>query len=118
MLLLVEPEAFRRSCDEARARRQCVGLVPTMGALHEGHMALIAEATRRTDFVAVSIFVNPTQFGPSEDLARYPRTLDSDAARCEAAGAAVVFAPSAQAMYPPGEETRVRVGATAAPLCG
>ncbi len=118
MQLLREPESFRRACDEARARGLRVGLVPTMGALHAGHAALIAEARRHASFVVVSIFVNPTQFGPGEDLARYPRTLDADSATCERAGAAAVFAPAADAMYPPGDETRVRVGATAAPLCG
>ncbi|MCC6554059.1 MAG: pantoate--beta-alanine ligase [Polyangiaceae bacterium] len=89
-----------------------------MGALHAGHVSLVEEARRRADFVAVSVFVNPTQFGPSEDLARYPRTLDRDVEACASAGAAGVFAPEAGAMYPPGDEARVRVGATAAPLCG
>jgi pantoate--beta-alanine ligase len=118
MQVLREPEAFRRACDEARARGLRVGLVPTMGALHAGHVALIEEARRRAAFVAVSIFVNPTQFGPSEDFSRYPRPLDADLDRCREADAAAVFAPAADAMYPPGDETRVRVGATAAPLCG
>jgi pantoate--beta-alanine ligase len=118
MQLLREPDAFRRACDEARARGQRVGLVPTMGALHAGHVALVREARAHADFVAVSVFVNPTQFGPNEDLARYPRTLDADVERCSAAGAAAVFAPAEAAMYPPGDETRVRVGATAGPLCG
>lgn len=95
-----------------------MGLVPTMGALHEGHLALVREARRLASFVVVSIFVNPTQFGPNDDFARYPRDLDSDVSKLEAAGASAVFAPSAGAMYGPGEETRVRVGATAAPLCG
>jgi len=116
--LLLEPEPFRHACDEARARGLRVGLVPTMGALHAGHAALIAEARRHASFVVVSIFVNPTQFGPGEDFERYPRTLEADAATCERAGAAAVFAPAAAAMYPPGDETRVRVGATAEPLCG
>jgi pantoate--beta-alanine ligase len=89
-----------------------------MGALHRGHVALIDEAKRRASFVVVSVFVNPTQFGPNEDLARYPRTLDADVEKCTRAGADVVFAPSPEAMYPPGDETRVRVGATAGPLCG
>jgi pantoate--beta-alanine ligase len=89
-----------------------------MGALHRGHAALIEEARRRAGFVAVSVFVNPTQFGPNEDFARYPRTLDADVDKCKAAGASIVFAPAADAMYPSGEETRVHVGATAEPLCG
>jgi pantoate--beta-alanine ligase len=118
MQLVHEPEAFRRLCDEARARGQRVGLVPTMGALHAGHVALVEDARRRADVVAVSIFVNPTQFGPNEDYARYPRTLEADTEKCGRAGASIVFAPAADAMYPPGDETRVRVGATAGPLCG
>jgi pantoate--beta-alanine ligase len=118
MQLLREPQDFRRACDEARARGQRVGLVPTMGALHAGHVALVTEALRHASFVVVSIFVNPTQFGPNEDFARYPRTLEADAAKCAAAGASAVFAPAPEAMYPPGDETRVRVGATAGPLCG
>ncbi|WP_437984471.1 pantoate--beta-alanine ligase [Sorangium sp. So ce117] len=112
------PGDLRVACDRARAGGSRVGLVPTMGALHAGHLALITEARRRTDFVAVTIFVNPTQFGAGEDLARYPRTLERDLAACAEAGADGVFAPDVAAMYPPGEETRVRVGATAGPLCG
>src|SRR5690606_38784196 len=118
MELLREPEALRSACDAARARGARVGLVPTMGALHDGHLSLLAEARRRADFSVVTIFVNPTQFGPSEDLARYPRDLEGDARRCAEGGAAVVFAPDARHMYPPGEETRVRVGSTATHLCG
>ena len=118
MQLLREPLDFRRACDDARALGLSVGLVPTMGALHEGHAALIREARKHADFVAVSVFVNPTQFGPNEDLARYPRTLEKDAEMCAAAGASLVFAPTEGVMYPPGDETRVRVGATAADLCG
>ncbi|WP_437677961.1 pantoate--beta-alanine ligase [Sorangium sp. So ce131] len=113
-----QPNELRHACERAREAGRRVGLVPTMGALHAGHLALIAEAKRRADFVAVTVFVNPTQFGAGEDLARYPRTLDRDLAGCAEAGAAGVFAPEVAAMYPPGEETRVRVGATAAPLCG
>lgn len=118
MELWREPEAFRRACDAARARGERVGLVPTMGALHAGHLALVEEARRRAGFVVVTIFVNPTQFGPNEDFARYPRDLERDAALCEQAGASAVFAPAVDAMYPPGDETRVHVGRTAAPLCG
>jgi len=89
-----------------------------MGALHEGHLALIAEATRRCSFVAVSIFVNPTQFGPNEDLDKYPRSLDRDLAGCAQAGAACVFAPDVAAMYPAGDSTRVRVDGLTSSLCG
>jgi pantoate--beta-alanine ligase len=112
------PATFRTVCDEARARGERVGFVPTMGALHEGHLALVREAKRRAPFVAVSIFVNPTQFGPNEDFTRYPRDLAGDVAKVAAVGADVVFAPEPAAMYPTGEQTRVRVGALAEPLCG
>jgi pantoate--beta-alanine ligase len=115
---LVDPEAFRAACEGARGRGERVAFVPTMGALHDGHMALLREARRRGSFVAVSVFVNPTQFGPSEDLARYPRTLEADAERCHEEGVAALFAPDKSAMYPPGEETRVKVSATARALCG
>ncbi|EYF01278.1 pantoate--beta-alanine ligase [Chondromyces apiculatus] len=118
MELRTDPEEFRRACEEARAGGARVGLVPTMGALHEGHLTLIGEARKRAPFVAVTLFVNPTQFAPGEDFARYPRTLERDSAACEAAGASVLFAPEVSTMYPPGEETRVHPGATAAPLCG
>ncbi len=110
------PDATRAACDAARARGQRVGLVPTMGALHEGHLALVKEAGRHADFVVVSIFVNPTQFGPSEDFARYPRDLARDVANLD--GASLVFAPEVSAMYPPGDETRVHVGPLAEHLCG
>ncbi len=116
-----EPEAFRARCEAARRAGARLGFVPTMGALHEGHLTLAREARRRVGeggLVAVSIFVNPTQFGPNEDLARYPRELDADVARCAAAGVDVVFAPSPDAMYPPGDQTRVRVPRVAEPLCG
>ncbi len=89
-----------------------------MGALHDGHLALVALAQQRADVVIVSIFVNPTQFGPSEDLARYPRTLDADLARCRDAGVDAVFAPTASELYPDGAQTFVEVVELAKPLCG
>jgi len=113
-----DPEDFRRGCENARLRGARVGLVPTMGALHRGHQTLIAEARKRADFVVASIFVNPTQFGPNEDFAKYPRDLEGDAKKCAEAGAIGIFAPAPADMYPPGDETRVRVGALAANLCG
>jgi pantoate--beta-alanine ligase len=93
---------FREACEAARAEGETVGVVPTMGYLHQGHLSLIARAREECGFVAVTIFVNPLQFGPSEDLADYPRDLDRDVAECERAGADVVFAPGEEEMYPAG----------------
>src|SRR5512144_1768269 len=118
MQLLREPEAFRRACDEARARGQRVGLVPTMGALHAGHVALIEEACRKSAFVAVSIFVNPTQFGPNEDYSRYPRPLEKDLAALEQAGVDAVFLPEPGMIYPAGYKTFVTVEDLGKKLCG
>lgn len=94
---------------DARRLGKRVGFVPTMGALHEGHFALVDEAKRVADFVVVSIFVNPMQFGPAEDFSRYPRTLESDVAGCEGRGVDIVFAPDADTMYPVGYSTSVDV---------
>ncbi|MEU4830280.1 pantoate--beta-alanine ligase [Streptosporangium sp. NPDC023615] len=88
-----------------------LALVPTMGALHEGHRSLIRLARERADQVAVSIFVNPLQFGPSEDFSRYPRTFEADLEICRAEGVGIVFAPSAEEMYPPGRQVGVSAGA-------
>lgn len=110
-----------RSVDEVRAwRAQAgrVGFVATMGALHEGHASLIQHAASESDAAAVSIFVNPTQFGPGEDLASYPRDEEADLALCEQCSAEVVFAPSADTMYPPGDETRITPGPIASRLEG
>jgi pantoate--beta-alanine ligase len=118
MRVVDEPAALRMECQAARRAGHVLALVPTMGALHRGHLELVDEARRRAAQVVVSIFVNPTQFGPKEDFARYPRTLEADLERCREHGVDLVFAPEARAMYPAGEETRVHVGAMAAALCG
>lgn len=93
----------------ARARGERIAFVPTMGALHAGHVALLAEGRRRGDRLALSIFVNPTQFGPNEDLARYPRDLPGDLAKAVGAGTDVAFVPEAPDIYPPGFQTTIEV---------
>lgn len=110
--------ATREAIAAARAGGRTIGFVPTMGALHAGHVSLIDRCRADGCFTVVSIFVNPTQFGPNEDLNRYPRTLDADRTACERAGVDVIFAPTAEEMYPPGEQTRVRPGRLADTLCG
>lgn len=103
----------------AKAQDLTIGLVPTMGALHEGHASLISAANRENDFVVVSVFVNPTQFGPNEDLDAYPRTLEADCMLAEEKGANVVFAPSPKEMYPSDDDTWVEVtGDVTKVLCG
>ena len=109
---------IRQAVADARAAGKTVGLVPTIGALHAGHYSLLDAAAGRCDFVVVSIFVNPTQFGPSEDLASYPRTPDADLAGCEAHGAAAVFMPAAEEMYPSEPLTVVDVPELGRSLCG
>lgn len=102
-------EELRRWSRDARSEGNAVGLVPTMGALHAGHASLIRAARSQCGFVAVSIFVNPTQFGPNEDFARYPRTFEEDCALAEREGADVIFAPAVDEMYPEGAATFVEV---------
>jgi pantoate--beta-alanine ligase len=109
---------FRAACDGARAAGFRLGFVPTMGALHSGHLELVKAARGYAERVAVSIFVNPTQFGPNEDFAKYPRNLERDVELLRSAGADLVLAPSADEMYPAGEKTRVRVSALSEHLCG
>jgi pantoate--beta-alanine ligase len=104
--------------DRERASGATIALVPTMGALHAGHLSLIEQARQRADRVWVSIFVNPTQFDDASDLNGYPRNLEDDLARCRAIGVDGVFHPAAAEMYPAGDPTWVEVGEVAQPLCG
>jgi pantoate--beta-alanine ligase len=111
-------DEVRAGVAAARAAGQRVGLVPTMGALHVGHVSLMEAAAARCDFVVVSIFVNPTQFRPGEDLEKYPKPFEQDAAICEQHGVAVVFAPMPEEMYPRENVTWVTVEKLTEPLCG
>jgi pantoate--beta-alanine ligase len=99
----------RAGCRVVRAENKRLGLVPTMGALHEGHLSLVRAAKAQCHTVAVSLFVNPTQFGPTEDLAKYPRPFERDRELLEKEGVAILFAPSAEEMYPKGDGTWVVV---------
>lgn len=108
-------EALRRWRRESSGR---VGFVPTMGALHAGHLSLVARGRPLCDRMVVSIFVNPTQFGPAEDFSRYPRTWDSDAAMCREAGVDCIFAPEVEVMYPPPPEGGVDVALDVPALTG
>jgi pantoate--beta-alanine ligase len=109
---------LRAAVARARQAGKSVGFVPTMGCLHEGHLSLIRRAKEETSFVAVSIFVNPTQFGPNEDFSKYPRTFEDDRRGCQAAGADLIFAPTAADFYPAGASTWVDVEGVSAKLCG
>ncbi len=110
--------ATRAAVATARRAGRTIGCVPTMGALHAGHLSLVEAARRDGTFVVVTIFVNPTQFGPHEDYARYPRDEAGDLRQCERAGANLVFLPSVEEMYPPGTVTTVHVARLTATLCG
>jgi pantoate--beta-alanine ligase len=112
------PDAMSAWSASTRSAGLRMALVPTMGALHEGHLALVREACRRAERVVVSLFVNPTQFAPGEDLGRYPRDFDGDRAKVEAAGAHVLFAPTVDTMYAPGAQTFVEVVGVSQGLCG
>lgn len=109
---------LRAAVAALRADGGTIALVPTMGALHEGHMTLVREARRHADHVVASIFVNPAQFGPNEDLDAYPRREAADAAMLAAEGVAALWAPGVATMYPDGHATRIRVSGISDSLCG
>jgi pantoate--beta-alanine ligase len=111
-------KSVRTFVSAARDAARTIGFVPTMGALHEGHISLIERSGRNGDFIVVSIFVNPTQFGPKEDLAKYPKPMREDLKICRDNGVDVVFVPSVKEMYSEGNLTWVNVDKVAEPLCG
>jgi pantoate--beta-alanine ligase len=115
---IADPRDLRARCDETRRRGGRVGFVPTMGALHEGHLRLVDAAREAADLVVASVFVNPTQFAPGEDFARYPRDPDGDADKLAGRGVDLLFAPVVEAIYPRGACTRVVVSGLTAGLCG
>lgn len=111
-------EEVRSIVKAEKAKGKTIGFVPTMGYLHEGHVSLITKAREQNDFVIVSIFVNPTQFGPNEDFSVYPRDLGRDAKLSEDAGADLIFHPTVDIMYPEGSKTTVDVSDITERLCG
>jgi len=118
MIVAERIEEVRQHVGEARAREEPIRFVPTMGALHEGHLSLVRAAITDGGFVVVSLFVNPTQFGPGEDLTRYPRPIEKDLAACEDEGVDLVFHPPVDEMYPDEPKTTVHVADLTEGLCG
>ncbi|MBI1826756.1 MAG: pantoate--beta-alanine ligase [Planctomycetes bacterium] len=118
MRQITEIAECREAVRSFQRRGQSVGLVLTMGALHAGHLSLIADARKRCDEVAVTIFVNPTQFGPKEDFSKYPRPLENDLKLCREAGAAIVFTPDVGTMYATDAAATLHVGVIGERLCG
>ena len=118
MQFFPDPRALQEQCLQWKSQGLEVGFVPTMGALHEGHISLVEAARQSCDKVVVSIFVNPLQFGPSEDLDAYPRTLEADSERLARVGVDALFLPDVETVYPEGHETRVSVSGISQGLCG
>lgn len=118
MQIITSVTEMQTLAEDLRSKGRILGLVPTMGALHEGHLSLVRVAQERADTVIVSLFVNPTQFAPNEDFSKYPREFESDLAKCREAGVAVVFAPSPEELYPKGYSTYVVEESVAKPLEG
>jgi pantoate--beta-alanine ligase len=118
MKRIADPKRFQKEMERLRLQGKTVGFVPTMGALHEGHLSLFRRARKENKVVAASIFVNPTQFGPKEDFKKYPRPMAADMRLLQKEGVQYLFAPSAEAMYPEGAQTTIDPGNLGAGLCG
>lgn len=118
MQIISQLDMLRTAVSELRKGGKTIAIVPTMGALHEGHLTLIRAAKARADHVVATIFVNPTQFGPNEDLDAYPRQLTEDAAMLKAEGTAALWAPTVEAMYPEGFASSIRVAGVSDGFCG
>lgn len=118
MEIITTPAAMQCRAETVRRAGKRIAFVPTMGFLHEGHLSLMREGRRRAEVLVASIFVNPTQFGPNEDFARYPRSFERDCEMMETVPVDVVFAPEPEAMYPEGAETWVEAVAITKGLCG
>jgi pantoate--beta-alanine ligase len=118
MMTITSPDEMTRIAESARAGRERIGLVPTMGYLHDGHIALMREGRRRSSVLVASIFVNPIQFCPGEDFGRYPRNFERDCAMLETVPVDIVFAPERAAMYSPDAQTFVDAGEITSGLCG
>jgi pantoate--beta-alanine ligase len=116
--IIRDPQAMRARVEDLRRDGRKIAVVPTMGALHEGHLTLLRAARERADIVILTIFVNPTQFGPNEDLAKYPRDEAGDIAKARTCGIDLAFCPEASAMYPAGAQTFIEVRELQKPLCG
>jgi len=118
MLVVNTITELRQTLAAQRQAGRTIGLVPTMGCLHEGHLALVKRARSEADFTVVSIFVNPTQFGPNEDFSKYPRTFEADCDACDKASVDLIFAPSVEEFYPKNANTWVDVEKVTTGLCG
>ncbi|MDZ4225174.1 MAG: pantoate--beta-alanine ligase, partial [bacterium] len=118
MKIIETPLEMQEWALKRREHEEKIALVPTMGALHEGHLSLLREGKRLADHLVLSIFVNPLQFGPAEDLKQYPKTLEKDLNRAEECGVDIVFYPKTGDMYPKDFQTSLDLGALSKPLCG
>ena len=118
MKIIREPRAMQRLAEELRGQGRRIALVPTMGYLHDGHLSLMREGKKRADTLVVSVFVNPTQFGPNEDLDAYPRAFEQDKSFMQEVGVDLVFCPTDKGMYPDGYQTYLTVEEVTRNLCG